>query len=265
MMNSRRTTREKTDWLFFVGLSGVLAAYVLLLAGMLLAQASYTSPGRIVEILSRTEVVASMRLSLLSATAAMVASLVVGVPSAYLMSRYRFSGRSLVDAVLDIPNVMPPLVLGLSLLILFQVPPLSYLSGYIVYQVPAVFLAQFVVASAYAIPILRSALDHHDPRTEQIALTLGCSRASAFWRVTIPEIHSGIWQAGAMAWARCLGTFGPLLVFAGATRNKTEVLATTIYLELTVGDLEASVAASILLILLAGTVLFATRVFKTVQ
>lgn len=258
-VDSRRTDRVQTDRPFFVVLIFLLGLYVVLLAGMLFAQASYTTPGRIVEILSRGEVLASVRLSLMSATAATLAALIVGIPAAYLMSRYRFVGHRIVDAILDVPNVMPPLVLGLSLLILFQIPPLDHVSGYIVYQVPAVFLAQFVVASAYTIPILRSALDHHDPRTEKMALTLGCSRCSAFFRVTLPEIREGVLQAGGMSWARCLGTFGPLLVFAGATRNKTEVLATTIYLELSVGDLEASVAASILLIVLAGSVLFSTR------
>lgn len=258
-LGTRRSVTPRNDQSFFVVLILLAAGYVTLLALMLVALASYTTPDRIVGVLSAREIVASVQLSLLSATFAMVASLLVGIPVSYLMSRHRFRGRWLVDAVLDVPNVMPPLVLGLSLLVLFQIPPLKSLSPWVVYQVPAVFLAQFVVATAYAIPILRSALDRREPRTEQVALTLGCSRASAFFRITVPEIRDGIVLAGSMGWSRCLGTFGPLLVFAGATRNKTEVLATTIYLELSFGDLEGAVAASIFLILLAGLVLLGSR------
>ena len=88
-----------------------------------------------------------------------------------------------------------------------------------------------------------------------MALTLGCTRAQAFSRVVMPEAQRGMLTAGTLAWARALGEFGPLLVFAGATRNKTEVLSTTVFLELSVGDLEAAVAVSLIMVLAAVCVL----------
>ena len=92
------------------------------------------------------------------------------------------------------------------------------------------------------------------------AWTLGCSRAQAFWRVVLPEARRGLLAAGTLAWARALGDFGPVLVFAGATRFRTEVLPTTIYLELSVGNLEAAVAVALFMVLLAGLVLTLVRV-----
>ena len=132
------------------------------------------------------------------------------MPIGYLLSRHRFFGRDFLDAVLDIPIVLPPLVVGLSLLILFQFVPNS-LRGFreaIVYQVPAVVIAQYMVACAFAVRTMRATFDQIDSRREQVALTLGCSRAQAFGLVVLPEAWRGILTAGTLAWARALGELG---------------------------------------------------------
>ena len=100
-----------------------------------------------------------------------------------------------------------------------------------------------------------------DQRREQVALTLGCSRAQAFSWVVVPETSRGMLTAGTLAWARAMGEFGPLLVFAGATRGKTEVLSTTVFLELSIGDLEAAVAVSLIMVAAAVTVLIIARLW----
>jgi molybdate transport system permease protein len=204
----------------------------------------------------------SIRFSLITCTATAILSLWVAVPIGYLLSRYRFWGRNLVDAILDIPIVLPPLVVGLSLLILFQFVP-RWLHDAVVFQKPAVVLAQFSVACAFAVRTMRATFDHIDVRREQVALTLGCSRFQAFGLVVVPEAWRGILTAGTLAWARALGEFGPLLIFAGATRNKTEVLSTTVFLEMTVGDLGAAVAVSLIMVVGAVTVLIVARVWGT--
>jgi len=158
--------------------------------------------------------------------------------------------------------VLPPLVVGLSLLILFQFAPV-WLREMVVYQIPSVILAQFMVACAFAVRTMRATFDQIDNRREQAALTLGCSRAQAFGRVVLPEARRGMLTAGTLAWARALGEFGPLLVFAGATRGKTEVLSTSVFLELSVGDLEAAVAVSLIMVVAAVSVLIVARVWGT--
>ena len=279
--------------------------------------------------------------SLISCSVTAVLSLVVAVPLGYLLSRFQFTGKRAVDALLDIPIVLPPLVIGLSLLILFQTAPgqavealskkflpgtvsfiilcvliplagaldillldrriaalfgvrlsrasqvttalfcalfLAYLmpqsplgrsvaiaareklSG-ITFEVPSVILAQFAVACAFAVRTMRVTFDDITPRREQVALTLGCGRAQAFWRVVLPEARRGMVTAATLAWARALGEFGPILVFAGATRMKTEVLSTTVFLELSVGSLRAAVAVSLLMVLAALVVLLVVRVY----
>ena len=178
----------------------------------------------------------------------------------------------LIDTIVDIPIVLPPLVLGLSLLILFHLP----IGGWeleawlrddigfpVTYRWPAVILAQFSVACAFAVRTMRVTFDQIDPRCERVALTLGCGRAGAFSRVVLPEALPGILTAGTLAWARALGEFGPLLIFAGATRFKTEVLSTSVFLELSVGDLGAAVAISMIMVIAAVAVLILTRIWGT--
>ena len=89
------------------------------------------------------------------------------------------------------------------------------------------------------------------------------SKAIYFGMVVLPEARRGILTAGTLAWARALGEFGPLLIFAGATRNKTEVLSTTVFLELSIGDLEAAVAVSLVMVFAAVIVLVVARLWGT--
>ena len=178
------------------------------------------------------------------------------------MSRFDFPGKGLIDSILDIPIILPPLVVGLSLLILFQFAPVTVRDA-VVYQIPAVILAQVAVACAFAVRTMKAAFDQIDPRCERVALTLGCGRAGAFSRVVLPEALPGILTAGTLAWARALGEFGPLLIFAGATRFKTEVLSTSVFLELSVGDLGAAVAISMIMVIAAVAVLILTRIWGT--
>jgi molybdate transport system permease protein len=246
---------------FWIGLGLIGGLYVGLILAMLWADAAYTSPRHIREALQSPNIRYAIKLSLISCSLSALLSLWVAVPLGYLLSRCRFPGKGLLDAVLDIPIVLPPLVVGLSLLILFQTGLGRAIERVlpVTYAVPGVILAQFSVAAAFAVRTMRVSFDQLNPRSEQVALTLGCSRGQAFWRVAVPEARRGILTAATLAGARSLGEFGPILVFAGATRMKTEVLATTVFLELSIGNLEAAVAVSLLMIAAAVIVLVLVR------
>jgi molybdate transport system permease protein len=262
--------------LFAAGLAVIGATYVLLIVLMLAADAAYMArqtlraPGSglsrlvsaenpLVRSLADEKIQYSILLSLVACTLSAILSVLVAVPLGYVMSRRSFPGKRVVDAVLDIPIVLPPLVIGLSLLILFQFPPFAWMARSVVYQVPAVVIAQFSVACAFAVRAMKSTFDHIDPRCEQVAISLGCSRVQAFGWVVLPEAGRGMVTAFTLAWARSLGEFGPLLIFAGATRMKTEVLSTSVFLELNVGNLEGAVAVSLIMVFAAIIVLVLTR------
>jgi molybdate transport system permease protein len=253
--------RVGSDLPFLLSLTVIGGLYVLLIVAMVAADAAYTSREHLWQALAKREIQYAIKLSLISCSVTALLSVWVAVPLGYLMSRQRFPGKGLLDAVLDIPIVLPPLVVGLSLLILFQTPVGRAIERIIpvTYAIPSVILAQFSVACAFAVRTMRVTFDQINPRSEQVALTLGCSRGQAFWRVAVPEARRGILTAATLAWARALGEFGPILVFAGATRMRTEVLSTTVFLELSVGKLEAAVAVSMLMISAAILVLLLVR------
>jgi len=217
-----------------------------------------SKPNPLVQALRSRDIRFSIKLSLISCTLTTLLSLWVAVPIGYMMSRFKFRGKPVIDTLLDIPIVLPPLVVGLSLLILFRYMP-EWLSDAVVYKWPAVVLAQFMVACAFAVRTMRVTFDQIPQRFEQVALTLGCNRRQAFWRVIMPQARGGLLAAGTLAWARALGEFGPILVFAGATRQKTEVLPTSAFLELQAGRTEGMLAVSLIMIGAAVVVFIIAR------
>jgi molybdate transport system permease protein len=289
-------------------MGGLSASFLLLIVLLLIADLSFTSATEFFAALRKPEIQAAFRLTLLTCTVASVLSVWVATPLGYLLSRFSFPGRHFVDVIVDIPVVLPPLVLGLSLLILFHQPfPFSSLlsttgsgssdtvanrgspsvsaaqvggvagkarrsDGWILetwlrkdcgfpvtYQWPAVILAQFAVSCAFAVRTMRVTFDQISPRAEDVARTLGCSRSQAFLRIALPQAWRGLLTAFTIAWARALGEFGPILVFAGATRFRTEVLSTSVFLELSVGQLDAAVAVSLMMVAMAVCVLLILR------
>lgn len=261
-----------SDVPFFMTLAGLGGSYLVLIVLMLAADLAFTSPKHFAQALQKPEIIYAVRLTLVTCTISALLSLLVATPLGYLLSRVEFRGRWLIDTALDIPIVLPPLVIGLSLLILFHLPLggsnlelliEEHLGFRVTYAEPAVVLAQFAVACAFAVQTLRVTFDQIDVRPEQVALTLGCRRSQAFFRVVLPQAWRGMVAAVTIAWARSLGEFGPILVFAGATRMRTEVLSTTVFLELSVGQLEAAVAVSLLMVVAAMLVLGVVRLLGT--
>lgn len=259
------TRRRTRDWPFWTLLALVAGGYLALILAMLAADATWVAPGELLRSLRSEEIAASIRLSLLTCTASALLALLVAVPIGYLLSRASFPGKALIDGLLDIPIVLPPLVIGLSLLILFRAPVpftgqrLNDLLP-VTYTVGAVVLAQFVVGAAFAVRTMRATFDHLPHRPEDVARVLGCSRAQAVWLVTLPSARRGMVTAVTLAWARAMGEFGPILVFAGATRMRTEVMPTTVFLELSVGNLEPALAVSLLMVAMSVGVLVLVRV-----
>ncbi len=246
---------------FWLCLVLITALYLGFWLAMLIATATYTSVADLWHVLNSREIRYSTMLSLITCTASALLSVFVAVPVGFLMSRRRFPGHSLIEAALDIPIVLPPMVVGICLLIFFQTAFGQVIENVVTftYTIAGVILAQFVIAAAFAIRTMRGVFDHLPARPEDVALTLGATRWQAFWYVTLPAAKRGMFAAGSVAWARSLGEFGPVLVFAGATRMKTEVLPTSVWMAWSVGELEQGVAVSLLMIVISMGVLISVR------
>lgn len=253
--------KASSDQPFMAVMLIIASTYILLIIGMLLADLSYTSGTHLLGALQSPEIKYAIKLSLVTCTITMFLSVLVAIPLGYFMARFNFPFKSVLDAVLDIPIVLPPLVIGLSLLILFQTPLGRFIESYvpITYTVYSVVIAQFMVACAFSVRTMYVTFSGIKNRQEQVALTLGCNKKTAFFKVLLPQAKHGILTAGALAWARSLGEFGPILIFSGATRMRTEVLPTTVFLEMSVGNIEAAVAVSLIMIMAGFLVLMLVR------
>lgn len=278
-MSAQRTSHPEgdeaklpSDMPFLAGLGTFAVLYVGMIVALVLANVYVIKPDDITELWKNPDLASSIKLTLLSCSVTAILSVLVAVPVGYLLSRFEFAGKTMVDAILDIPIVLPPLVVGLSLLILFNAieifPGNASLESWlndrgirVSFAVPAVIMAQFSVAAAFAIRMVKNTFDQIDVRSEQVALTLGCNRSRAFWRVALPQAGQGVIASGVLAWARALGEFGPILVFAGATPQRTQVLATSVFLEINVGNLSGAATVSLLMIGLAIGLIALIRYF----
>jgi len=208
----------------------------------------------------RHEVWFAVRLSLVTSTVALVAAFIVGLPSAYALSRFRLPFATVIDTIIDLPIVIPPPVVGLSLLVVFAKTGLdrwlerTFGHG-IMYQPWSIPLAQFMVAAAFCIRALKAAFDSINPRLEHVARTLGCSSWQAFVRVSLPLARTGLIAGAVMTWARAIAEFGPILFFSGATPMKTEVLPISMFLNFSAGNIERAVLLAVLMLAIATATL----------
>lgn len=249
-----------------LSLDGLCASVLALFAGMLVllvvAALSYIDFGQFATVFRNPDVRFAMRLSLWTATFSALLAVCVAVPVGYALSRLRFPGRLLLDSIVDIPIVLPPVVLGLCLLVFFRTPlglALENAGLRFVYRPAGIVLAQFLTIVPYAARAIKTAFDQLDPRIENVARTLGYRPGQVFVRVTLPMIRNGIVAGGVIAWAVAIGLFGPMMILVGTTRQRTEVLATSIYLELSVGRIQSALAIAVLMIVIA---LVALTLFK---
>lgn len=193
----------------------------------------------------------ALRLSLVTTGLAVATTVVLGTPLAYLLARYRFRGRRLLDALVDLPVVLPPVVAGVALLLVFGRQgllgaPLAEAGISLAFTTAAVVLAQTFVASPFYVRALKVGFASVPRELEAAALTDGADRWTAFWRVTLPLASPAVVEGVVLAWARALGEFGATIVFAGSLAGRTRTLPLAIYAALE-RDLDAAVALSAIL------------------
>lgn len=181
-------------------------------------------------------------LSLRVAAVSTLLALVVGLWVAYQLANRQFHGKNLVDALVTLPLVLPPTVLGYYLLILLGRN--SWFGGLweSIFGEPLVFTAKAAVIAAFlhSAPLLiksaRAAFESVDHSYERAARTLGASEWKLFWRVTVPLSQRQILAAAAIAFARALGDFGVTIMIAGNIPGRTQTLSVAIYDAVESGD-----------------------------
>ena len=211
-------------------------------------------------LLSNSGSLTALRLSLECASAATAASLVLGVPLAWMLARVRFPGMAVLRALVTLPLVLPPVVGGLALLLALGRSGIvgRYLDQWFGFTLPfttlGVVVAETFVAMPFLIVTVEGAIRSADRELEEAAATLGASRFRVFTSITLPLITPSLLAGSVLCWARALGEFGATITFAGNYPGTTQTLPLAVYNALQ-DDPEPAIALSLVLLLVAVAVL----------
>ena len=247
---------------------GTLAA----LFGLFLALPIATLVGRavldgsLVRALGARVVLEALWLSLATTAVSLVITVGLGLPLAFVLARRRFPGARWLEAIVDLPIVLPPSVAGLALLLLLGRrgllgEQLSALGLAVPFTTIAVILAQTFVSAPFFIRSARAGMVGVDRDLEDAARVDGASERQLFRRITVPLASAALAAGLVMSWARALGEFGATIMFAGNVEGRTQTLPLVVYGEFQGGDLDGSIAAAAILVLAAIGVLVAVRAF----
>lgn len=241
--------------------AALLVAFIVLpLAGLV----AHITPSAFGEALRTPAARHALKLSAITTTITLGVTLVLGTPLAYVLARADFPGRRLVDAVADLPIVVPPAVAGIALLFAFgrngTLGPLLHAFGVqLSFSTAAVVLAQTFVSAPFYVRAARSAFAGADRTLEAASATLGMGPLRTFAYITVPLAAPALLGGAVLTWARALGEFGATIMFAGNLEGVSQTLPLAVYLNLESDDLPIATALSIVLVAFSLFVVAAVR------
>ncbi|MFN2199373.1 MAG: ABC transporter permease [Anaerolineales bacterium] len=211
-----------------------------------------TSPAQLLENLHNPLVVQAVLLSLRTTFISLLIILLGGTPLAYLLARFDFPLRGLVDTLVDLPTVLPPAVAGVALLIAFGRmgtfgPALMLLGIEIPFTSAAVIMAQVFIAAPFYVRSAAIGFAAIDPELEQSAGLDGANAWQVLRHVTLPLARTALLGGAVLAWARALGEFGATIIFAGNFPGRTQTMPLAIYLGFEF-DMNIALTLSVLLV-----------------
>lgn len=213
--------------------------------------------------------VAPLLLTLKVATLATVAAFLAGGAVAAVLARHRFPGREWLDAILTLPLVLPPTVLGYYIIVVLGRKGWigSWLYGTFGYSLMFTWEGAVVASAVVSLPLVfkaaRAAFEGVDRNLEKAARTLGSSECEVFFRVTLPLAWRGILAGTMLAFARAMGEFGATLMVAGNLPGKTQTLSLAVYDAVQAGN--ESLAAMLVVITSLVSVLVLVASGKTLK
>jgi molybdate transport system permease protein len=251
-------------WLVRI-LVGFLAGVFFLFIGIPLASLLFReSPALVWSEMLQPDVFQALQLSLLTTTLSALAAVLFGLPVAYVLARIDFPGRKLLETLVTLPTVLPPVVAGVALLLAFGRVGLigrylDMLGITIPFTTVAVVMAQTFVAAPFFINSTKAGLEQLDNRYEMAAYTLRASPFYAFRRVVLPLIRPALLSGIGLSWARALGEFGATITFAGNFPGTTQTMPIAVYIA-SESDLDKSIALSVVLLAVSFAILLALRI-----
>jgi molybdate transport system permease protein len=263
---ARARTRRSSGWgeRSIAALAALFALFLGLPIATLVARAIFD--GSLATAIASPVVLDALSLSLVTTAISLGITVSLGLPLAFVLARRQFRGKGWLEAIVDLPIVLPPSVAGLALLLVFGrrgllSAPFEILGIAVPFTTIAVILAQTFVSAPFFIRSARTGIAGVDRDLEDAARVDGASERQLFRSITVPLASAALAAGLVMTWARSLGEFGATIMFAGNVEGRTQTLPLVVYGEFQGGDLDASIAAAAILVIAAFGVLVAVRVF----
>ncbi|MFG1299326.1 sulfate ABC transporter permease subunit CysT [Xanthobacter sp. V3C-3] len=237
-----------------------LGLIVLLPLGALVLKAADVGLARYFAIMTSPRTLASFQVTLTTAAAAALFNAVYGLGLAWVLVRYEFPGKRLLDALVDVPFALPTAVAGLALTTLFAKngwfgAPLAQWGIQVAYAPAGIACAMAFTSIPFVVRTVQPVLEDMEPELEEAAATLGASDLTIFRSVIFPTIFPAFLAGVSLAFARSLGEFGAVVFIAGNQPFRTEIVALLTFIRLEEYDYAAAAAIAVTMLALAFAML----------
>jgi len=246
---------------------GYLSMLLLIPVGMIFYRAFEHGAGAAWDAVTTPEALHAFYLTILIAAIAVSANTIFGVGCALLVVRTKFRGKALLNAAIDLPFAISPVVIGLSLYLLYGRE--GWFGGWlldngfqILFSLPGMVLATIFVSLPFVVREVVPVLHEIGDEQEQAAHTLGANWWQTFWRITLPAIRWGVAYGVVLATARALGEFGAVAIVSGRVTGETETAPLWVWREFGQFNLTGAYSASLVLAMLAIGTLLAMNAFR---
>lgn len=211
---------------------------------------------------SSPDSIAALKLTVGASLVVSLLNAVLGTITAWVLVRDEFRGKTVVNAIIDLPFALPTIVAGLTLLALYG--PTSPVGIDLAFSRTAVVLALMFVTLPFVVRTVQPVLQELDPEVEQAAHSLGASHTRTFVRVILPNIFPGILSGVALAFAKAVGEFGSLVIITGNIPFETEVSSVNIYGRIESGDSAGAAAVAVVLLAISFATLLSIGLIRHV-
>ncbi len=245
-----------------------LGIIVLIPVAALVVKGAGIGPARFWDILTAPRTLAALRLTLTAAAIATVINAVYGLLMAWVLVRYQFPGKRVLDALMDIPFALPTAVAGLALSALFAGNGwygaiLEPLGIQVVYTLAGVVIAMTFTSLPFVVRTVQPVLEDLDPQIEEAARTLGAEPFTIFRRVVLPVIFPAYLTGITLSFARSLGEFGAVIFIAGNLPMKTEIASLLAVIRLEEYDYNGAAAIALVLLGIALALLAVSNLLQS--
>ncbi|HML91063.1 sulfate ABC transporter permease subunit CysW [Methyloceanibacter sp.] len=251
------TTETRPVRALLIGIAvAFLALFLLLPLGAVFVEAFRVGASAYFDAISEPDALAAIRLTLIVAAIAVPTNLVFGLAAAWAIAKFEFRGKSLLNALIDLPFSVSPVIAGLIYVLLFGAQ--GYLGPYlqshdiqIVFALPGIVLATIFVTVPFVARELVPLMQEQGTQDEEAALSLGASGWQTFFRVTLPNVRWALLYGVVLCNARAMGEFGAVSVVSGHIRGKTNTMPLHVEILYNEYNFAAAFAVASLLALLA--------------